>query len=68
MRVWNRADDNYRIRDFVVIAISLTDSGMYAAILKRAFEPFCDDGRGYGNKSSGICSLRAALLSTLNIY
>jgi hypothetical protein len=35
MPLWNRADDNYPARDFVD-----TDSGMSAATLKRAFEPF----------------------------
>jgi hypothetical protein len=40
MPLWNRADDNYPTRDFVVNAISDTDTGMSAAILKRAFEPF----------------------------
>ena len=40
MPLWNRADDNYPTRDFVVNAISDTDAGMSAAILKRAFEPF----------------------------
>jgi hypothetical protein len=40
MPLWNRADDNYPTRDFVVIAISDPDSGMSAAILKRAFELF----------------------------
>ena len=39
MRLWNRADDNYQTRDFVVIATSDADAGMPAAILKRAFEP-----------------------------
>jgi hypothetical protein len=39
MRVWNPADDDCPTGDFVVIAISDTDAGMSAAILKRAFEP-----------------------------
>ena len=37
--LWNRADDWPPV-DFVVIAISDTDFGMWAAVLKRAFEPF----------------------------
>jgi hypothetical protein len=40
MPAWNPADDDCPTGDFVVIAISDTDSGMSAAILKRAFEPF----------------------------
>jgi hypothetical protein len=40
MPLWNRADDDCPTGDFVVIAISDTDSGMSAEILKRPFEPF----------------------------
>jgi hypothetical protein len=65
MRVWNPADDKRPPRDFVVIAISDTEPGMSAAILKRAFEPFYattseDTVMKFGDLTNVFGSLRAA--------